>query len=141
MGRDGRTNPRAASRELRREFEKQTAFKNDLLKILNQFYGYGYMVKWEIQDMQGVCEAIDKIHKAKIEADAEQREQEKYERRRNGILRVRSWPVRCFLRTRWYKDLDGTDPFEPKAKKELSLGGGYLRLGGGITPKRKRYKY
>lgn len=144
MGRDGRTNPRAAAREAREEHEKEMRFSSDLLKLLNDFYGYGYLVRWEQDDIRSVRGAIDSIHQEKIKQDRIRREKETYEKRRNGVLRVRSWPVRCYLRERWYKDLDGTDPFESGLsgkKKSLSLSAYKLMLGSRTVPKRERYRY
>ena len=148
MGSDGRMNPRAAAREAREEHEREMRYHKAILECLNDYYRFSrYNLKWDYGDIDAISEAIRNIFREKVKADQHRRKREKYETRRNGVLRVRSWPVGCYLRKRWYKDFDGTDPFKPPEKNKcLSLGGGKLSLAaGGAKPKpiprKERYRY
>jgi hypothetical protein len=148
MGRDGRTNPRAAAREAREEHERVMLYHKAILNCLNDYYPPNiYNLDWVYDDINAISKAIGNIYQEKVKADQHRRKKERYETRRNGVLRVRSWPVGCYLRKRWYKDFDGTDPFKPPNKnKHLSLGGGKLSLGGGggkpkPMPRKQRYRY
>lgn len=140
MGSDGKTNPRAAAREAREHTRQEFRLEGELFDAIDRYIEHINPIR-DIVIFSTILPRLEKDWYSRRQHRKRQAELEKYNKRRDGIMRLRGQPIGSPARQRWYKTGDGR-PEGNGYHKTLSLGSAPLRLGAGPAPiTRKRFSY
>lgn len=109
-----KNNPNRARRELKKETRQRIEIHSEALFIMDKYYQHLEMdadqfSEWVEKYFSQAWRNHHKFQMMKREEEIKQRELEKRQQRKNGLLRLRSQPVGSTDRKHWYETGDGRE--------------------------------